>query len=437
MFANATLTDQQPGTQPDSIAAQFPYTVIVVICVILIVCLSLVVYYFSLRQPRERVRYTIVMHLMALIITAFVAFLALSTGTMHEITKVQGGIAGFAITFVGVPAIWAAVIIFLRWFDSDVIPHVEEEIETVLQSRATSLLLRRSEERLGWIDYNTWKARVAVQCRRMIEAAEVRFIDDLLPKAYYHGDIIYARPSEPKIRTLFIYTPGGIIKFQRIEGRYSGNGNRPRVYLPSTTSTGTGRLGSVHFFARDGVITDGGVHQHGAWVEAPHDVIDCLICTLYENDVPDRGDYLYVDTRKYLPFDYMETAEVELSTLVLQIKRKPGNITYWQLRGSTDVDLQPVPLIFRPYTDQPQMGTRARAAIKSTFSGWAQILAAPIPATIPVEATALVGQIGQLLDHPDIAQSGLSGFLDRNDSTAMSFVARQSSTVLISLFEWV
>jgi uncharacterized membrane protein HdeD (DUF308 family) len=75
------------GTTPGALNINQVTTI--VICVILIVSLGLVVFYFTIRNSRERVRYIIVLQLQALIITAFVSFLAAMSGVRRVSTTLR------------------------------------------------------------------------------------------------------------------------------------------------------------------------------------------------------------------------------------------------------------------------------------------------------------------------------------------------------------
>ncbi|HEY4308906.1 MAG TPA: hypothetical protein VGN12_05595 [Pirellulales bacterium] len=408
--------------------------VLAVLSIILIVALGLVVFYFSLRTIRESVRYNIVLQLMALIITAFVAFLAVATGSLEQVASLGGKIGLITFSFAGAPAIFFASLFLCKWISRD-LSFADEHFIGILQARDTARLIQFAEKRLGWIDYEEWKQTIGAGSRQAIESDETYFIDDLLPKVYYHGDRRHIRPARPEISTLVVYTTSGPIKIQRIRGEYIGGVARPRLHMQSTSSTDAGSIKNIHFFARNGTITTSGTHEHGAWVDTHEDSIDCLVCTIYDGDVPSDGDYLYVDPGKYLPVDEAGDAVVEVAVLIAAQQEKliaMRGPSLWHLRASANSNLPPVPFIFFRASEKPLVDGAAQKAMNATFGPWLQLLEEyrNDPAT-SVHARTFLDQCSQRL-----GPAGNLTSLFAATSRGWFYASRHVTDVVIAVFEW-
>jgi hypothetical protein len=427
LVTNASSTVSGTLTQQ---AQVHPAVAAFITLVVLATSLGLFVYFFlQKRTMRDEVQCHFALELLAIVITAFTAFLAIATGVVTQAATARGNFGFLTFYFVGPAAVWAGARALLTW----AVP----KVRFVMPSADVEGFMKLSEDRLGWVDYSAWREKIG-RFSDAIARMEMHFIDDLLPKVFYHGASNIHRPSEAQIRTVFIYRGTSIIKLQRIQGMYSGIGERPRLYLPSTSSTTGGKLRSVHAFQEGCSVVDIHAHANGDWVPTMSDGIDCIVCTIYENDAVDVGDYLYIDTTKYVEQD--PRAYVELSVLS-DVRFR--NLQFWELRASTVSGRQPVPLIFRHLPGDGATDSVANKSIVDSFSLWIKMLRAwhESAKASSRSDSRIVAFLDELWSALDLRPGGEGDLWERYvQSEAFvgrhAFWNRNQEAVLIATFEW-
>lgn len=209
--------------------------------------------------------------------------------------------------------------------------------------------LERHYQMLGFTYYRNWLAELD-SFRRVIKKSELHFIDDLLPKVFYHGPYGLLKPQNVINTTLFFFTQKRAVKFQRIQGTTHAVGNkRPEVYLPQTSSTPQGQISCLHFIRNGNKIGQTACHTHGDWKEAPFNDLDLLLLAVYENDEIDAGDYVYVDISKYVDLGSMDDAIVNL---MIVSDRRIEEFNVWEVSASLASMEKPVPLMFHNLDSQ-------------------------------------------------------------------------------------
>jgi len=226
--------------------------------------------------------------------------------------------------------------------------------------------------------YGDWKAELG-DFRKVIQTqeSELHFIEDLLPKVFYHGSRELLKPKNVTTTTLFLFLKDKAIKFQRIQGNVRiERDKRAEIYLAQTPSTPTGRAPGFHFFRCENGANQVARHVHGEWKDAPSNKIDLLITSLYEGDEVVSGDYVYVDVSKYVNFECGESATVNLAIIS---DRPIAEFRLWDVSASVVNTARPVPLIFRKLGGvdgrrTPRSVKRQKEKIAKLFEGWDQII---------------------------------------------------------------
>jgi hypothetical protein len=216
--------------------------------------------------------------------------------------QLSGRMGVITFTLAGPPAIWAMVFFILaRVFGNPVLSaHLAENVHAFKN-------LELHHKRLGWDYYRHWRAKLN-SYRRVIEKSELHFIDDLLPKVFYHGSFDLLKPQGVTHTTLFFFSRKGAVKFQRIQAEARiENGKRSEIYLPQTPSTPEGQTSCLHFIRNENRLAQTGRHTHGDWKIAPFNKIDMLLVAVYENDELEDGDYVYVDVSKYVDLELTDS----------------------------------------------------------------------------------------------------------------------------------
>lgn len=305
-------------------------------------------------------------------VTVMVVLLGALPETQKRVTEVAGHIGALTINLAGPAAVWAAVfLITTHVFGANAGAPADERNTLVLNEA-----LERHYRMLGFDYYRTWYANLNA-FRRVIEKSELHFIDDLLPKVFYHGPYGLLKPREVVNSTLFIFGKGRAVKFQRIQGSVRTDGDkRSRVYLPHTPSTPGGQISCLHFIRGENGINQSACHTHGDWKEAPLNKIDIMLVAVYENDELESGDYVYVDVSKYIDLERMDDATVELAIVS---DRPVEEFDVWEVSASLASTERPVPLMFRSLYSRAGRRTSAEAEknreqIARMFKGWGKAL---------------------------------------------------------------
>lgn len=315
-------------------------------------------------------------------VTVTVVVLGALPETQQRVTEVMGKVGALTFNLAGPVAVWATVFIITT--------HVLDTKAEAPADERNRLALNEALEphyrMLGFDYYRTWYANLNA-FRRVIENSELHFIDDLLPKVFYHGPYGLLKPRDVVNSTLFIFSKGRAVKFQRIQGSVRTRGDqRSRVYLPHTPSTPGGQISCLHFIRGENGINQSACHTHGDWKEAPLNKIDIMIVAVYENDKLESGDYVYVAVSKYIDLQQQEDATVELAIVS---DRLVEEFDVWEVSASLASTERPVPLMFRNLDSQsggrtPSEADKNREQVAKMFDGWGQAM-----------DRALAGRIGQ------------------------------------------
>jgi hypothetical protein len=315
-------------------------------------------------------------------VTVMVVLLGALPETQKRVNEVVGSVGTLTFNIAGPAAVWAAVFLITTHVFATKAGAAFDEPYTLVPNKT----LEQRDRMLGFDYYRTWYANLNA-FRRVIEKSELHFIDDLLPKVFYHGPYGLLKPRRVVNSTLFVFSKGRAVKLQRIRGSVRTEGEkRSRVYLPHTPSTPGGQISCLHFIRGENGITQTACHTHGDWKEAPLNNIDILLVAVYENDELENGDYIYVDVSKYVDLERMDDAVVELAVVS---DRLIEEYNVWEVSASLASTEKPVPLMFRNLHSQASRRTAAEAdrnreRIAKMFDGWGGAL-----------DRALAGHLGQ------------------------------------------
>jgi len=316
------------------------------------------------REPLDAFHEKLAIGIFSVTVTTIVVILGLAF-PIEVIGNLTGRIGFVTFTLAGPPAIW--VIIFVTTTRIFSPAHANVDLSPIIKPHYQSL---------GWNYYRDWVADLN-SYRRVIEKSELHFIDDLLPKVFYHGRFELLKPQRVTNTTLFFFSSQGAVKFQRIRAEArSQNGNRSEIYLPQTSSTPEGRTTSLHFIRNGDRLAQTGRHTHGEWKVAPFKDIDILLVAVYENDELDDGDYVYVDVSKYVDPAFSDSASVDV---LIVSDRRLEEYNVWEVTASLTSTEKPVPLMFRNIDSQ--VNKRNSGAVEKNldqiaklFCGWDVIL---------------------------------------------------------------
>lgn len=317
--------------------------------------------------------------LFSVMVTTIVVVIGLQL-PQEVIGQVSGKVGVITFTLAGPPAIWAMVfVITAKVFG---LP-----IGSAGVDRRVNFLwpdIRAHYKSLGWDYYRDWRAELN-SYQRVIEKSESHFINDLLPKVFYHGPHDLLKPKRITNSTVFFFSCKGAVKFQRIQGEAcSENGRRSEIYLPQTSSTPEGRTTCLHFIHNGNRLAQIGRHTHGEWKVVPFKKIDILLVAVYENDELEDGDYVYVDVSKYVDQGSMDCASLDLAIVS---DRRIEEYNVWEVAASLVSGEKPVPLMF--HNLDCQVNKRTAETVKTNLeragrmlSGWDVVLDQALKGTL-------------------------------------------------------
>lgn len=322
--------------------------------------------------PTSRFHQNLTFLIFSVTVTVMVVLLGALPETQKRVNEVAGSVGALTFNIAGPAAVWAAVFLITTHVFGAKSNAPADERNTLVPNEA----LEPHYRMLGFDYYRTWYANLNA-FRRVIEKSELHFIDDLLPKVFYHGPYGVLKPRDVVNSTLFIFSKGRAVKFQRIQGSVRTDGDkRSRVYLPHTPSTPGGQISCLHFIRGENGINQTACHTHGDWKEAPLNKIDIMLVAVYENDELENGDYVYVDVSKYIDLERMDNATVELAIVS---DRFVEEFNMWEVSASLASTERPVPLMFRNLDSQagrrtPAEADKNREQIARMFEGWGKAM---------------------------------------------------------------
>ncbi len=306
----------------------------------------------------------------SIVVTALLVLLGLMPATQTAVSSATGTIGIVTFNIAGPAAIWITVfMITARHFPVSNTP-------PEAQGSGLNLALERHYRMLGFVYYRDWFAGLSA-VRSVIEKSEMYFIDDLLPKVFYHGPFGLIKPRDVISSTLFVYNKSKAVKFQRIQGQARNIGGvRSQIYLTQTASTQGGEITCLHFILSGEHLLQTARHTHGEWKLAPVNTIDFLIVAVYENDEIDAGDYIYVDISKYIDLEQLEDATVEVAIVS---DRGIEDFNVWEVSTSLASTEKPVPLMFHNLKAQTSKRTNSdveknSCQISDMFGKWGLIM---------------------------------------------------------------
>jgi hypothetical protein len=333
---------------------------------------ALTYFFFQRRsEPVSLFHEKLAVGLFSVMVTTVVVVISLSL-PQDYLNQISGKVGFTTFTLAGPPAIWAMVfVITARVFDLPIrTAGVDHRINVLGPD------IRSHYKSLGWHHYRDWRADPN-SYQRVIEKSESHFINDLLPKVFYHGPHDLLKPKSITNSTIFFFSRKGAVKFQRIQGEAcSENGKRSEIYLPQTSSTPEGLTTCLHFIRNGNRLAQTGRHTHGEWKIAPFKKIDILLVAVYENDELEDGDYVYVDVSKYVDQDSLDSASLDL---VIVSDRQIEEYNVWEVAPSLVSREKPVPLMF--HSLDSQINKRTADTIKTNLErasrmlgGWEVVL---------------------------------------------------------------
>lgn len=356
-------------------AGNLPNLIVLIFgCLVAGVSLGILLFFFVARADASTSGFhqNLTMLIFSVTVTVMVVLLGALPETQKRVNEVAGNIGALTFNIAGPAAVWAAVFLITT--------HVFGSKPDAAGERRNTLVLNEALERhyrmLGFDYYRTWYANLNA-FRHVIEKSELHFIDDLLPKVFYHGPYGLLKPRKVVNSTLFVFSKGRAVKFQRIQGSVRTEGDkRSRVYLPHTPSTPGGQISCLHFTRGENGINHTACHTHGDWKEAPLNKIDIMLVAVYENDELENGDYVYVDVSKYIDFEQMDEATVELAIVS---DRLVEEFNVWEVSASLASTERPVPLMFRNLDSQtgrrtPAEADKSREQVARMFEGWGKAM---------------------------------------------------------------
>lgn len=400
-----------------------------------------VTYFFLSRrnEPLSPFQERIATGLFSVMVTTVVVGISLSLPDNY-FSQVSGRVGVITFTLAGPPAIWAMVFtITARVFN---LP-----IRTV-DRRSNSIWpdIRPHYKSLGWNYYRDWRAELN-SYQRVIEKSESHFINDLLPKVFYHGPHDLLKPKGITNSTVFFFSRKGAVKFQRIQGEAcSENGRRSEIYLPQTPSTPDGRTTCLHFILNGNRLAQTGRHAHGEWKVVPFKKIDILLVAVYENDELEDGDYVYVDVSKYVDQSSLDCASLDLAIIS---DRRIEEYNVWEVAAALVSYEKPVPLIF--HNLDCQVNKRTAETVKTNLEragrmlgGWDVVLdqaaKGVLGSTIDVSQEE-VQEVFQKVRHAlgDYVVEDTATFQQLFTAPAVDCVItrlKQQQNVILSTFTW-
>lgn len=347
---------------------------------IAIACVLVLLFYFVARADNSPSPFhqNLAVGIFSIAVTTMVVLLGALPPTQDAVSKVAGkiGIGSEGVMTINVAGPAAIFIVILKITANVFRTKLAATAERAATAPVLSDIFESYYRRLGFYNYRTWFPQLR-SFQRVIESlSEPHFIDDLLPKVFYHGPHGILKPQGVTNTTLFVFSGRTAVKFQRIRGSVQTCGDRcSQVYLPHTPSTSGGEISSMHFIRGGAGIKESAYHRHGEWIVPPTDDFDILLLAIYENDAVESGDYVYVDVSKYVDLESMDEATVELAIVS---DRPVEEFKLWEVSASFVSTERPVPLMFKDLDKQANGRTvvfnRNMRQICEMFEGWDDII---------------------------------------------------------------
>lgn len=294
------------------------------------------------------------------IIIALTCFVLSSISALLFAAKVEvkASLGLFSLGIVGPAAMWIAALLIFNY----TMP--EELLFRQPSSEEAAEWIRWAEESGGWLQYDPWRDRLG-NTISVIEEDEEYFISFLLPRVYYHGHHV-SKLRDPKIETLFVYTEKVVLKFQRIWG-HRINDIPPDVYMSAVASMPGGRIDPYYFVRRNRQIIHAEKLTLGSWNKITFRPIDCLLISIYYDDILPSGDWIYIDVGKYRDRAHSGAGELMLG---VWSTREISDFQIWEIAPTQLVNTTPAPLLFREISS----ALHTEGEVPAGLYSWIEIL---------------------------------------------------------------
>jgi hypothetical protein len=261
--------------------------------------------------------------------------------------SLKGNIGQLGVRIVGAAALWfVALILFIRSApDDELFKKIEQDPITLTRLAA---LAADTEARLGWQSYRHWKDSLDGYSI-IFSQTERNTLKNLLSNTFYRREDIGLKEAE--VNTVFLYFNKYSVKLQRIRG--IRNGGRTEINFSSSPSLPAKPTGSVLLVGEGSPfsISNSYPKREGETsAEILTTKVDCLIVADYDDDIPEDGDYLTVDVKK---FSAEGRARIDLDLVSFERAIKKFNI--WNMKPTIVPEEDEIPLSLRPIAIEPRL----------------------------------------------------------------------------------
>lgn len=308
--------------------------------------------------------------LISLVVTSVVVLLGMMPSTQKAVGETVGEWGLISFNLAGPPSVWLIVFFAISRSFSGATDPVVAENDAVSQAFGGYLQALRFQR------YEDWLSRLK-RFHVVVSSSEHHFIEDLLPKVFFNGPADVRKPKDVVHSTLFFFKGDRAVKLQRIRGKVDaqGGGVRAKLYLPVTGSTPDGKVRSRLFVRDRARIVESIAHGSGEWWDPKREEFDVLVVARYENDSIASGDYVYVDTAKYVEAQGHSTADV---SILICADRAIEEFQAWEVAASLFIADRPAPLVFREVMRDAWSTLIAepppRMRIESELDDWVRLL---------------------------------------------------------------
>jgi hypothetical protein len=347
----------ETGAATFSTRAIFRLSAFVILCALF----GVMAFLFKLIPgPRDIMTYRIVVILVCFALSS-VSSLLFSTQS-----KLLASLGGFSIAVAGPATLWLVALLTLaQIFPESAVGYTRSEIFREF-TKELAQFSRQKEEQEGWQEYADWKIELG-EASSIIDQSEESFIKNMLTRVFYHG----RTPTKilaPEVHTVFLYLNDATVKLQSIHGDQP-DVDFADVYVTVAPSL-PGSQTKSYFFKR---TTRGLRAQHveqGGWRQVRSDEIQCLVVTIYYDDEPKAGDWIYVDLPKYFS-DATPGADTKIDILTIHPIREPQ---VWEMSASQRTQLSPAPLLFRKRARLEEVDTKNPSKLDRRMTNWLRSL---------------------------------------------------------------
>lgn len=338
--------------------------------------------------------------------------------------EIKASLGVFTMAIAGPAAMWLAALVAFNY----VFP--EETLFRNTSAEEAEEWIRKAEKSAGWLQYSAWKDKLG-NAVEVIEQDEEYFIGFLLPRVFYHGHND-TKMATPRIDTAFIYLGDVSFKIQRIRGRRIDE-LAPEVYMTAVASLPKGETSPYYFIRRDDQIVHSGEIERGSWKKVTVRPVDCLLLTIYSDDLPKAGDWLYVDLGKYINKELSGSGSLSIS---VWSTRKIGNLNLWEMAASQLTNAHPVPLLFRRVRGQVEGGASVNPS--NIFDPWFRLLDNYLEGqNLPEGSRLFLERFLALSQEPGSGNHSFSRILSRERfSTAVGYEIDDIHNGIVATFLW-